>query len=74
MQAPQSEYMIATTILKKPLTQKSFLLQMITFREFDKDDARKWFPISFLLVLVIYTGSKALVRLASSLRYTSVKF
>lgn len=35
--------------------------QMITFREFDKDDARKWFPISFLLVLVIYTGSKALV-------------
>lgn len=37
--------------------------QMITFREFDKDDARKWFPISFLLVLVIYTGSKALVSL-----------
>lgn len=25
-------------------------------------DARRWFPISFLLVLVIYTGSKSLVR------------
>lgn len=36
--------------------------QLITFRDFDKDDARKWFPISFLLVLVIYTGSKSLVR------------
>ncbi|KAK9893980.1 UDP-galactose transporter [Cystobasidium minutum MCA 4210] len=35
-------------------------MKMITFRDFDKDDARKWFPVSFLLVLVIYTGSKAL--------------
>jgi hypothetical protein len=48
---------------------------MITFREFDKDDARKWFPISFLLVLVIYTGSKALVRITSSSRVqAAVKF
>lgn len=34
---------------------------MITFRDWDKDDARKWFPISFMLVSVIYTGSKSLV-------------
>ncbi|GJN91966.1 hypothetical protein Rhopal_004994-T1 [Rhodotorula paludigena] len=35
-------------------------LNMISFRDFDREDARKWFPISFLLVLVIYTGSKSL--------------
>jgi len=35
-------------------------MRIITFRDFDFDDARKWFPISFLLVLVIYTGSKSL--------------
>lgn len=35
--------------------------QVITFRDWDKDDARKWFPISFMLVSVIYTGSKSLV-------------
>jgi len=33
---------------------------MINFREFDSGDARRWFPISFLLVSVIYTGSKSL--------------
>ncbi|KAL8281186.1 hypothetical protein RQP46_006544 [Phenoliferia psychrophenolica] len=33
---------------------------LITFRDLDRDDARKWFPISFLLVTVIYTGSKSL--------------
>ncbi|KAI5480825.1 GDP-mannose transporter [Pseudohyphozyma bogoriensis] len=33
---------------------------LITFRDFDINDARKWFPISFLLVSVIYTGSKSL--------------
>lgn len=36
--------------------------QVITFRDWDREDARKWFPISFLLVSVIYTGSKSLVR------------
>lgn len=36
--------------------------QVINFRDWDKDDARKWFPISFMLVSVIYTGSKSLVR------------
>lgn len=36
---------------------------MINFRDFDSADAKKWFPISFLLVSVIYTGSKSLVGL-----------
>ncbi|GAA5847282.1 hypothetical protein JCM9279_000220 [Rhodotorula babjevae] len=35
-------------------------LGVITFRDWDREDARRWFPISFLLVLVIYTGSKSL--------------
>ena len=34
---------------------------LISFRDFDMGDAKKWFPISFLLVMVIYTGSKSLV-------------
>jgi GDP-mannose transporter len=34
---------------------------LIKFRDFDSTDAKKWFPISFLLVSVIYTGSKSLV-------------
>ncbi|KAG8763624.1 GDP-mannose transporter into the lumen of the Golgi [Ceratobasidium sp. 423] len=35
-------------------------LGLINFRDFDKQDAKTWFPISFALVLVIYTGSKSL--------------
>ncbi|CAH7665841.1 hypothetical protein BY996DRAFT_6430429 [Phakopsora pachyrhizi] len=35
-------------------------LRLIKYRDLDKTDAKRWFPISFLLVLVIYTGSKAL--------------
>ncbi|GAA5873036.1 hypothetical protein JCM3774_000320, partial [Rhodotorula dairenensis] len=35
-------------------------LGVITFRDWDREDARRWFPISFMLVLVIYTGSKSL--------------
>ncbi|KAG0149145.1 hypothetical protein CROQUDRAFT_59692 [Cronartium quercuum f. sp. fusiforme G11] len=35
-------------------------LKLITYRDFDRADAKRWFPISFLLVVVIYTGSKAL--------------
>ncbi|GBE86521.1 GDP-mannose transporter [Sparassis crispa] len=35
-------------------------LGIISFRSFDTKDAKMWFPISFLLVLVIYTGSKSL--------------
>ncbi|BFZ57158.1 GDP-mannose transporter into the lumen of the Golgi [Savitreella phatthalungensis] len=34
--------------------------KVITYRDFSTDEARKWFPISLLLVLMIYTGSKAL--------------
>ena len=30
-------------------------------RDFDWTDAKTWFPVSFLLVAVIYTGSKSLV-------------
>ena len=37
-------------------------LGVISFRDFDMKDAKAWFPISFLLVSVIYTGSKSLVR------------
>ncbi|QRV88877.1 GDP-mannose transporter 2 [Ceratobasidium sp. AG-Ba] len=33
---------------------------LITFRDFDRQDAKTWFPISFCLVMVIYTGSKSL--------------
>ncbi|KAK8844070.1 GDP-mannose transporter 1 [Kwoniella newhampshirensis] len=35
-------------------------LGYITFRDFDKNDAKAWWPISTLLVAVIYTGSKSL--------------
>lgn len=34
--------------------------KVISYRDFNADEAKKWFPISFLLVLMIYTGSKAL--------------
>jgi GDP-mannose transporter len=37
-------------------------LRIISFRTFDVADAKAWFPISFLLVTVIYSGSKSLVR------------
>lgn len=34
---------------------------LINLRSFDSKEAKMWFPISFLLVAVIYTGSKSLV-------------
>jgi len=37
-------------------------LGLLSFRSFDWQDAKAWSPISFLLVGVIYTGSKSLVR------------
>lgn len=37
-------------------------LRIISLRNFDLADAKAWFPISFLLVTVIYSGSKSLVR------------
>ncbi|KAI0741450.1 UDP-galactose transporter [Daedaleopsis nitida] len=35
-------------------------LGIISFRDFDSKDAKAWFPISVMLVGVIYTGSKSL--------------
>ncbi|KAI8967347.1 hypothetical protein BDF20DRAFT_829708 [Mycotypha africana] len=42
------------------LLQSFKFLNLIKFREFDKDEARKWLPIAGSLVAMIYTGSKAL--------------
>ncbi|KJA25683.1 hypothetical protein HYPSUDRAFT_37112 [Hypholoma sublateritium FD-334 SS-4] len=39
-------------------------LGIISFRKFDVQDAKTWFPISFMLVSVIYTGSKSLQHLS----------
>ncbi|GAB7362054.1 hypothetical protein MBLNU230_g2088t1 [Neophaeotheca triangularis] len=33
---------------------------IITFRDFNTDEARKWFPISVLLIGMIYTSTKAI--------------
>ncbi|CAH6720669.1 GDP-mannose transporter 1 [[Candida] jaroonii] len=33
---------------------------VITYRQFNSDEAKKWSPIAFLLAAMIYTGSKAL--------------
>lgn len=35
-------------------------LGVINYRSFNKDEAKKWMPIAFLLVAMIYTSSKAL--------------
>lgn len=35
-------------------------MNIITYRQFNKEEAQKWSPIAFLLVAMIYTGSKAL--------------
>lgn len=50
-------------------------LKVISFRDFDMQDAKNWFPISFLLVTVIYTGSKAIVSVIfNSSCYTTVSY
>jgi len=36
-------------------------VRLTTVRDFDKNDAKAWWPVSALLVAVIYTGSKSLV-------------
>lgn len=43
-------------------TLKQF--NVITYRQFNQDEAKKWFPIALLLVAMIYTSSKALVYLS----------
>jgi len=35
-------------------------LNIIQYRDFKMEEAKKWFPISLLLVIMIYTGSKSL--------------
>lgn len=42
------------------LLQSFKFLNLIKFRGFDKEEARKWLPIAGSLVAMIYTGSKAL--------------
>jgi len=39
-------------------------LRIIQYGEFNIENAKKWYPISACLVIVIYTGSKSLVRTA----------
>lgn len=43
-------------------------MRFISFRDLDAHDAKMWFPISFMLVSVIYTGSKSLVSACSEAR------
>ena len=42
--------------------QVSKMMGILTLRDFDLQDAKKWFPVSFMLAMVIYSGSKSLVR------------
>lgn len=42
------------------LLQAFKFLNLIKFREYNTDEAKKWFPITLFLVAMIYTGSKAL--------------
>lgn len=37
---------------------------VITYRQFNKDEAKKWFPIALLLVAMIYTSTKAIAALS----------
>ncbi|GAM84758.1 hypothetical protein ANO11243_027590 [Dothideomycetidae sp. 11243] len=37
---------------------------IITYRDFRQDDAKKWFPVSLLLISMIYTASKAMAMLS----------
>ncbi|KAL0137874.1 hypothetical protein V8B55DRAFT_1532851 [Mucor lusitanicus] len=51
-----NKYNLVTVLL----LQSFKFLNLIKFRDFDKDEARKWMPIAASLVAMIYTGSKAL--------------
>lgn len=42
------------------LLQVFKFLNLIKFRAYNTDEAKKWFPITLFLVAMIYTGSKAL--------------
>ncbi|KAF9478283.1 GDP-mannose transporter [Pholiota conissans] len=53
----QSSVCVACVVIVKKMG-------IISLRSFDLQDAKAWFPISFLLVGVIYTGSKSLQHLS----------
>ena len=64
----QSSVCVACVVIVKKLG-------IISFRDFDMKEAKMWFPISVMLVSVIYTGSKSLVSVVVSrvlLRMTGV--
>lgn len=44
-----------------PVFAANMCCVLMTVRDFDKNDAKAWWPVSALLVAVIYTGSKSLV-------------
>lgn len=37
---------------------------VISYRNFNKDEAKKWFPIALMLVIMVYTSSKAIHHLS----------
>ena len=47
--------------------------KVVQVRDFDIQDAKTWYPISLLLVTVIYTGSKSLVRVLPDTRVTIIR-
>ncbi|KAG5645729.1 GDP-mannose transporter into the lumen of the Golgi [Asterophora parasitica] len=51
---------LATGALREKQPSAAKKTGIIKFRPFDTKDAKAWFPISALLVSVIYTGSKSL--------------
>ena len=55
-QADGTDQLYISSSLHEPRTESDDLV-----RDLDWVDAKAWFPISFLLVAVIYTGSKSLV-------------
>lgn len=60
MLAMQSTFCTAAVLFGKSI-------HVLNLAPFDTEAARKWFPISFMLASVIYTGSKSLVRLHNSI-------
>lgn len=54
MLAMQSAFCTGAVLIAKSLG-------LINLQAFDVEAAKKWFPISFMLASVIYTGSKSLV-------------
>ncbi|KAI9249132.1 GDP-mannose transporter [Phascolomyces articulosus] len=53
-------FLLLTSVVTVVFLQVFKFLNLIKFREFNVDAAKKWFPITIFLVAMIYTGSKAL--------------